>query len=480
MPADDGHVQPNDSDLRLPHIDRCPNCQRWVAARRTLWSPASMASVAKVVRQIARGGFGRVEEVRLDDGTRAARKVFDPSPRMNLAGPELAKAQLRFANEVRMQRELATHGGFPVLFDALGETPPWFVMPIAERSYETQIADDRAAGNVSHGPLLDILSALEAMHRLDFVHRDLKPANALFLDKRWRLSDFGLAMNPTGSMTTRLTSTGSGWGSVPYMAPEQTTNFKRVRPTADIYAFGCILHDLVDGGMRVPFGTHSAAGPFAAIIRKCTEQDPGKRFKNVSALRSMLVEVLNAGAGSSQRTKEETDWIAALPSLATWTAAQLGEFLSHVEKTAVGFEHGAVGTVSEDHLGQLVAKCDADEWPRLGHAYCEWATGSFTWSFCDVVVGRLERIFAEPKSELDLRVAAVNSMAHLGHTHNRWHVMGRLLHLADGTLDDRVAERVAIEIRARDLTETFTHCATAINHEVTAYHPRIAAAATGF
>ena len=419
-----------------------------------------------------------MEEVELDDGTRAARKVFEPSAQMGLDDKELAKAQIRFAHEVRMQRELATHGGFPLLFDGLGENPPWFVMPIAAKSYEEQITEDRAAGKVTQGPLLDILNALAEVHRLRFVHRDLKPANALLLGKQWRLSDFGLAMNPSGSMTTRVTSTASAWGSRPYMAPEQTTDFKRVGPAVDIYAFGCILHDLVDGGLRVPFGTHRVNGPFAAIVRKCTEQDPAKRFKNVAALRSMLVDVFGAGAGGPQPTKEDNDWLAALLGIATWTPAQFGEFVAHVEKTVASgmssFENVVVAAVAEEPLAQLGDRLEIDDWQRFGHADCEWANGSFSFAFSDVVVGRLEFIFAHARSDIDLKAAAITSTAQLGHSHNRWHVMSQLMRIADASLDDTVAERVAIEIRARDLGEAFKHCAVEINRGVAEYHPRIA------
>jgi hypothetical protein len=68
----------------------------------------------KVIEQIAHSNFGRVERVLLDDGTVAARKVFEPNPVMVQAAqlPDLRK---RFAREVKVQGQLPSHLAVPVM-----------------------------------------------------------------------------------------------------------------------------------------------------------------------------------------------------------------------------------------------------------------------------------------------------------------------------------------------------------------------------
>jgi len=65
----------------------------------------------------------------------------------------------------------------PVIEHRLDVDPPKFTMPIASESLVTKIAQDHAKDIFDPSPWPDVLSAVEALHRLGYVHRDLKPAN---------------------------------------------------------------------------------------------------------------------------------------------------------------------------------------------------------------------------------------------------------------------------------------------------------------
>lgn len=77
----------------------------------------------------------------------------------------------------------------------------------------------------------------------DWVHRDLKPANVIWCDGSWRLVDFGIAR-----IADALTAAGTmkGFLSSHYAAPELWKSEHATHAT-DVYALGCIIHELLTG-----------------------------------------------------------------------------------------------------------------------------------------------------------------------------------------------------------------------------------------
>jgi serine/threonine-protein kinase len=90
-----------------------------------------------------------------------------------------------------------------------------------------------------------VCSGLATAHRARLVHRDLKPSNLMLSDAtgQVKIVDFGIARVAEQS---RLTSTGSYLGTLPYMAPEQM-EASPLDGRADLYSLGCVLHELVAG-----------------------------------------------------------------------------------------------------------------------------------------------------------------------------------------------------------------------------------------
>jgi eukaryotic-like serine/threonine-protein kinase len=200
-----------------------------------------------------------------------------------------------------------------------------------------------------------------------------------------------------------------------YCAPEQYQDFKRVTAAADIYSFGCILHDLFDGARRVPYQRQSCPGPVGAVIEKCTDPDPNKRFKSIDELRGALFWALSQPRGAKTSVKAE-EWISALASTSTWEESQLHEFVRFIERPADIHDQWAVfAAMDSDKLVELFNR-DTDTFETIASPYCEWASsGGFQWEYCDVLVRRLETLFEH--GSLDTKSVAALAAASLGRRH---------------------------------------------------------------
>jgi len=164
--------------------------------------------------------------------------------------PVMAK---RFAREARSAARIQ-HPGVVAIYGVgeLVDGRPYLVMelvdgaPLDKILESGPIAPDRALKIAR-----SIASALSETHAADVVHRDLKPTNIMWRrdrngDDRITLVDFGIAVcKPGNADATRLTA-GGLIGTPHYMSPEQAHG-EAVDARADLYALGCLLHELVTG-----------------------------------------------------------------------------------------------------------------------------------------------------------------------------------------------------------------------------------------
>ena len=142
-----------------------------------------------------------------------------------------------------------------------------------------------------------ILTALDALHRLGVVHRDVKPGNILIhRDGVVKLADFGLALHVDGS-ESRVTETEGVVGTFEYLSPEQALG-QDIDARSDLYAFGIVLFEMLTGD--VPYRSDSSLGTviahlkgdvpnirrrrrdiprwLAAIVHRLIERDRGRRY----------------------------------------------------------------------------------------------------------------------------------------------------------------------------------------------------------
>lgn len=258
---------------------------------------------------IASGGMGDV--YRAKDTTLGRNVALKLLPDVYLTDPDRVA---RFRREAQILASL-NHPNIATIHGLEPANGVWAL--VMELIPGPTLADRIAAGPLPLDRALDIASqivdALDAAHQSGIVHRDLKPANVKVRDDGLvKVLDFGLAkvIEPShplppeeGSRRSDATDVGLVMGTAGYMSPEQA-NGGIVDKRTDIWAFGCVLFEMLTG--RKPFaavangeaprdvqrdpGWNSFPPALRRLIRRCLEPDRGRRLADIADARFDLAD----------------------------------------------------------------------------------------------------------------------------------------------------------------------------------------------
>ncbi len=239
------------------------------------------------------------------------------------------------------------------------------VMELAEGdTLAARIARGRLPVDDATAIATQIAAALEAAHEKGIVHRDLKPANIVISrDGRVKVLDFGLAklasaddsggapFNAANSPTIAASMAGTILGTAAYMSPEQARG-KAVDKRADIWAFGCVLFEMLAGAPAFKGETitdivaavvahepdwtalpQDVPHTVRSVLRRCLRKDPGERLRDAADARIEIAERLDGSTNvpSEQRSTRSRSFervgiavgAAAIAAAIAWSAMRM-------------------------------------------------------------------------------------------------------------------------------------------------------------
>jgi serine/threonine protein kinase/Tol biopolymer transport system component len=280
------------------------------------------------------GGMGEV--YRAYDDTLGREVAIKVLPAVFVDDPE---RRVRFEREARLLASL-NHPNIAAIYGVEeADGVRGLVLELVEG--ETLAERIQAAGRDGL-PIADVLAiarqiadALDAAHDKGIVHRDLKPANIKITPAGTvKVLDFGLAkaVNAGPDTDSGRSHEGAILGTTAYMSPEQARG-QSVDKRADIWAFGCVLYEMLTG--RLTFAGDTTSDTIAKILERdpdwsvlpkttpasirrlllrCFVKDPRRRLRDIGDVRielDAIDELPAAGdtvAAVTRPAKRVADW----------------------------------------------------------------------------------------------------------------------------------------------------------------------------
>jgi eukaryotic-like serine/threonine-protein kinase len=289
--------------------------------------------VYRVLALLGAGGMGEVYRARDTKLDRDVAVKF--LPQAFTSDPDRLA---RFENEARMLAAL-NHPNIGAIYGfEEAEGLRFLVLELVDGQTLADTLADVSRRPGSGLPMRDALSiagqiavALAVAHGKGIIHRDLKPANIKITPQGVaKVLDFGLAkttntastpdLTQSPTMPANYTSTGAVLGTAGYMSPEQARGHV-VDKRTDIWAFGCVLYEMLTG--RAAFKGGSISDTIAAVLgsepdwealpretptsvrrllRRCLEKDATRRLGDLDDVSSQVDDVRGDATSGRRHT----------------------------------------------------------------------------------------------------------------------------------------------------------------------------------
>jgi len=264
----------------------------------------------EVVGHLGTGGMGQVyraRDTRL--GRDVALKVLPP----NIFDHEEFLA--RFIREARLISSLnhpnilTIHEISETLLPGSTEPTHYIVTELIEGWTLRQAMVTERDQSLMLDRMAQVADALQKAHGAGVVHRDLKPENIMFTrDGFAKVLDFGLAKvfleRDAEAHRSFQTQQGIAVGTIGYMSPEQIQG-QHVDHRADVFAFGCILYELLAGTLpfdgeslveilhaiaykKAPALPNTVDPQLRQVVKRCLEKEPDARFQAMHEVAALL------------------------------------------------------------------------------------------------------------------------------------------------------------------------------------------------
>ena len=212
-------------------------------------TPGTKIGEFEILNRLGQGGMGEVYRAR---DTRLGRDVA-----IKILPAAVAHDRERLERIAREARVLASlsHPNIAALYalDISGSTPALVLELVDGETLGARIRRKALSITEAREIARQIMSALDAAHECGIVHRDLKPDNVMIGPRGLvKILDFGLAKAVAAdsgdgvTLTAGPTAQGMIVGTAAYMSPEQARG-QRVDRRTDIWAFGCVLYEMLTG-----------------------------------------------------------------------------------------------------------------------------------------------------------------------------------------------------------------------------------------
>jgi serine/threonine-protein kinase len=260
----------------------------------------------------------------------------------------------RFRREIEVVAQLQHPHILPLYDSGESEGSLYFVMPfVSGETLRDRIARAGALPvDEVRRTITEVGAALAYAHRHGVVHRDIKPANILFYEEHATVADFGIAHRVQRGSGDQLTGAGIVIGTPAYMSPEQALGVRELDPRSDLYAFGCVVYEMLSG--QALFNADSAPGLIAhhlntpvpsivarrpalspavdEVLKRALAKDPAERFASVREFVRALDSALAAPPSPTP----------TIPSAAARAPAAESRFLSRSQRRAIGIGAGTL------------------------------------------------------------------------------------------------------------------------------------------